>query len=134
MGEPFLEGTTFEIRVPGVAAETLRRATVQSIAPAQFRSERILVVDDEPLVRRAITRKLKHWGLDPIEMSGGFEALLHLSGEGSAQVSAVLLDLSMPHVSGEEVLASLAVTHPSLPVIVVTGHVPDGAALSAARA
>jgi CheY-like chemotaxis protein len=46
----------------------------------------------------------------------------------------VLLDLSMPGISGERVLEQLRVTHPDLPIVILSGFVADPSKVAAANA
>ena len=87
----------------------------------------ILVVDDEASALRSVRRTLR---------AHGFENVLTLSDSrevrktlGEHRVALMLLDLIMPHVSGEEILADLARRDPDLPVIVVTAEQEVGAAV-----
>jgi CheY-like chemotaxis protein len=54
--------------------------------------------------------------------------------EGIPNLRAIVLDLSMPGMSGEEALPLLKQLAPNVPVIALSGHVPDGASLSLASA
>jgi DNA-binding NtrC family response regulator len=80
----------------------------------------ILVVDDEEWTLRGVRRTLR---------SHGFESVLTCSDSRKAvglirenRVALLLLDLMMPHVGGEEILAELSKVSPELPVIVVTAE------------
>ena len=58
----------------------------------------ILVVDDDPAVRRPLIKVLEREGFMPIAASNGSEALAYLRGGGDAD--AILLDLRMPVMDG----------------------------------
>lgn len=79
----------------------------------------ILVVDDEKPIRDGCTRVLSNKGYDVLTAENGKEALEILSGEN---ISIVLLDLKMPVMSGEEVLAIAGEKYPDIPIIIITGH------------
>jgi DNA-binding NtrC family response regulator len=80
---------------------------------------RILLVDDEPALLKAATRVLTLDGLGPtIECTDGRVALLQLS---TTAIAAMVIDLSMPAMSGEDLLARVRAEHPDVPVIVMTG-------------
>jgi DNA-binding NtrC family response regulator len=81
----------------------------------------ILLVDDEVLWTRSLSRML--------ERSGGYGNLLtcHDSREvmgilAHQPVSLVLLDLTMPHLSGDDLLGTIAQEYPDIPVIILTGR------------
>lgn len=79
----------------------------------------ILVVDDEPLIRKSFEVALKTAGFRNLILCGepGRVAGI-LAGQ---EIAAVLLDLNMPGVSGQELLELIASEFPEVPVIVITG-------------
>jgi len=80
---------------------------------------KILVADDEDIVRTSLDGILKH--------GGDYETDFALDGEEAVAkirnvlYDAVLLDLEMPKISGYDVLARAREIHPDLPVIFITG-------------
>jgi DNA-binding NtrC family response regulator len=81
----------------------------------------ILVVDDEPTQRQLICRVLENkLGYVPIAMEGGQQAIDYVISAQSPQPEAILLDLSMPEVSGMDVIRKLRPLCPNLPIIVLT--------------
>ncbi len=81
---------------------------------------RILVVDDEVQIRRAIRKLLTAEGYDILEATGGMEALETLA---NTDVDTVLLDLRMPGMTGVEVCKRLRSTrrHAHTPVVFLSG-------------
>ncbi len=78
---------------------------------------RIVVVEDEPVIREAVVEMLTITGHDVVEAGDGVEGL----GCATAQdVDLVLLDLMLPRKDGFEVLEDLRKLRPSLPVIILT--------------
>jgi signal transduction histidine kinase/FixJ family two-component response regulator len=80
---------------------------------------RILVVDDEKIVRDGCARVLTGKGYDVITANNGQEGLDLLANNS---VDLMLLDLKMPGMSGETVLSVASEKHPYVPVIIITGH------------
>jgi two-component system KDP operon response regulator KdpE len=78
---------------------------------------RILLVDDEPAIRRALKTPLQELGFHPVEASRGEEAL-HLVRRESFDV--VLLDINMPGIGGMQTLLRLRAFAPRLPIIMLT--------------
>ena len=78
---------------------------------------RILVVDDEPAIRRALRPPLMELGFQIAEASRGEEALLALR---AAPCDAVLLDMNMPGIGGMETLRRIRAIAPRLPVLMLT--------------
>lgn len=81
----------------------------------------VLVVDDDPGIRKLIVAFLRRRGYAPIEARNGREALAEMR-QGDASI--VLLDLMMPEVSGWEVLEERAKDPAlrSIPVVVVSAN------------
>jgi two-component system, cell cycle sensor histidine kinase and response regulator CckA len=83
--------------------------------------ESILVVDDEESFRHVVVRQLRKAGFRTFEARDGAEAIRQFT-EHAADISAVLLDLVMPHTSGGETLTMLRYYSPSLPIVVTSGY------------
>ena len=80
-----------------------------------------MVVDDEPAVRLVALKALRAAGLQVIEAADGPTGLLAYR-EHATDINLVLLDLTMPGLSGEETLRQLRALTPDLPVIVMSGY------------
>ena len=80
---------------------------------------RILVVDDEKVIRDGCRRVLADNKYDVICAENGQEAMSMLEKEN---VDIMLLDLKMPVMSGEEVLEQTFRLYPDIPIIIITGH------------
>ncbi len=91
---------------------------------------KILVVDDDPTIRRNLTRLLQAEGYRTSEAVDGEEALVRIHAE---EFDAVLLDLKMPKRDGLGVLGELGPMLADLPVIVVTAFAGSAAAIEAMR-
>jgi signal transduction histidine kinase len=85
----------------------------------------VLFVDDEPEIRRSIERELKHENFQLLVAESGKEALSVMSRH---EVHVVLTDLSMPGMSGIELLEQTAVTFPDTIRLILSG-VKDRASL-----
>jgi signal transduction histidine kinase/DNA-binding response OmpR family regulator len=79
---------------------------------------RVLVIDDEPLIRRAVADYLEDCGYETVTAVDGAEGLAKAR---AGQFQAVLVDLRMPQVDGLEVIATLKDEQPELPIVVVSG-------------
>ncbi|MFZ0742958.1 MAG: response regulator transcription factor [Terracidiphilus sp.] len=78
---------------------------------------RVLIVDDEAAIRRALRPPLVELGFQVIEASRGEEALQVLH---SGAIDVVLLDINMPGIGGIETLRRIRQSAPRLPVLMVT--------------
>ncbi len=113
--------TTFRIYFPSTIKTQAAEAPVPA-APTKH-LERILVVDDETLVREATTRLLAELGYEVSGAQDGDEALMRLSqGE---EFDLVILDLQMPRLGGTETLSRLRDLQPNLKVILTSGYFPS---------
>ncbi len=80
---------------------------------------RVLLVDDEPEIRRLLSRHLKRLGYTVREAGDGEEAAAAAEDEIP---DVVITDMAMPRLGGLELLEKLRSLDPGLPVIVLTGH------------
>lgn len=87
-------------------------------------AESVLVVDDEPAVRRFASRVLREAGYGVDEAADGLEALARIRA-GVVEPDAVLSDIVMPRMNGVELLQSLSLERPRLPVILMSGYGND---------
>ncbi|MEJ2038213.1 MAG: response regulator [Desulfosarcinaceae bacterium] len=79
----------------------------------------ILVVDDEEMILKAITRALRHEPYNVFTAPGGEEGLLVLEGR---EVDLVVSDYSMPRMNGVEFLQKVKSRHPNTITIMLTGN------------
>jgi CheY-like chemotaxis protein len=85
---------------------------------------RVLVVDDEPEVRGAVSEFLAFNDMEVLEAANGLEALLQVK---RARPDAVVLDLRMPRLGGIETLKRIRRLDPNVVVVVVSGNIEDDA-------
>jgi DNA-binding NtrC family response regulator len=78
----------------------------------------VLLVDDEPHILSLFSLEIRSAGLTVEGIQESSQVMPFLSDR---KVEVVVLDLSMPQPSGEELLESISIVHPEVPVIVVTG-------------
>jgi signal transduction histidine kinase len=114
-------GTAFEIRLPRVDAPVPSPEAARSPAPVPTGSlRRILLVEDDLLVRRGLTRFLEREGFEVVAVADGEEALAMVGV--STRFACVVSDLAMPRLDGGQLEARLAQTFPSLPVVLLSGN------------
>ena len=81
----------------------------------------VLVIDDEEMVRRVAKSMLESYGYKVLVASDGNSAL-ELFEEVGHEISVVLLDLTMPSMSGEETFRRLRMMRSNVPVILSSGY------------
>jgi CheY-like chemotaxis protein len=86
-------------------------------------SGQVLVVDDEPAILETARAMLESLGLGVATAANGLQAMDYMAGRG-AEVSLVLLDLTMPQMDGRQTLRALRRLRPGLPVILASGYDP----------
>ena len=117
-------GTTFQVFLPAVS-DNGRSAKVEvevAVQPIARGREAILVVEDEPSVRKLVMRSLQQLGYRVYEAANGQEAV-QLWDSCGAEVHLLLTDMVMPEgMTGLELAAVLCERKPGLKVIVASGY------------
>jgi CheY-like chemotaxis protein len=116
------KGSTFRVLFPAgkqSAAPVGKPKAFIAPQPVQ-RGRIILVIDDEPTVRRTAKSALERVGYDVILAESGLEGLGVFRALDD-KIAAVLLDLTMPGMNGEEVLLNLKRIRPEIKVVLSSG-------------
>ena len=89
---------------------------------------RILLIDDEPLLVRAVRRMLERSDFAVVACSGGREALDAIERVGPSEFDLILCDMRMPEVDGPALHATLSTHHPHLAerMVFMTGDSDQG--------
>jgi len=118
-------GTTFKVYLPQV--EGVVAPSTKAAADADPRgSESVLVVEDEPGVRRVTVRMLQSMGYRVHEAHSG-RAALGMIGDAAA-LDLVVTDMVMPEMSGSEMVATLRATKPDVRVLFLSGYAEEALA------
>jgi signal transduction histidine kinase/CheY-like chemotaxis protein len=117
------KGTTFTVLLPTTTAvaqsEPDRQSSVQHVA-----IRRVLLADDEKVLRMVIRKRLEFHGFEVTDAADGQEAI-DIFTEDPDAIDCVILDLSMPRRSGEEVYRALREQRSDIPVILMSGFDED---------
>lgn len=121
-------GTRFAILLP-VAQESMPRPS-SSVAPsdAASPSRSILLIDDEPAVRLVTGRMLSELGHRVVTADSGRRGIELLQAQPDA-IDLVVLDLTMPEQSGEQVLEQIRSVRSSIPVVITSGFQAQDASM-----
>jgi len=117
------KGTSFHIYFPVLAAETDTFVAYERKKDDVLggNGERILVVDDEPLLLEMVGDLLNRFGYVPIAAESGERAIEILKAE-TGLIDLVILDLSMPGMGGYRCLKEMLGMKPDLKVIIASGY------------
>jgi len=120
-------GTALVLRFPAVTDEEVRDEAPPQPSrnpPATLRGVRVLLVDDDERVRRALHRMLSQAGLEIRQAASGPEALA-LDPAVLQATDLLMTDLVMPSMSGIELTRRLRRLHPHLGVVLMSGYAPE---------
>lgn len=81
----------------------------------------VLIIDDEDAIRAVMGRMIERMGFRTLMASGGAAGIQLLTAHRD-EILCVLLDLTMPGMSGEAVLAHLRQVRPDVRVVLMSGH------------
>ncbi len=95
-----------------------------------MKNNRVLVVDDEPVIRSFLVRVLEREGYAVQAASNGPEALDYLE---ATSFDLLLTDIKMDQLDGVELLRQAKTRQPDLAVILLTGHATVSSAVAALR-
>ncbi len=113
-------GSAFTVVIPAAQAGAARALPKRAADVALAGQGRILVVDDEEIVRTMAGAALKHLGYTVSSADGGPAALAALAVDPLLDLA--ILDFSMPGMSGQETLARLREARPELRIVVSSGY------------
>lgn len=95
-------------------------------ASATGLKKRILVLDDEKMVRKVLVRMLSSFGHHVSAVSGGLEAFRAFQQDGGVQIDLLVTDVSLRGEDGRTIAAELRRRNPDLRVLFVSGSLaPD---------
>ena len=116
------KGTTFEILFPASEADAALLAGKNRATKSDWQGEgTILLADDEETIRALGARMLASLGFKVVTAADGREALERYA-EHRDEINLVILDLTMPHMDGEEAFRELRLMNPEVRVIMSSGY------------
>jgi CheY-like chemotaxis protein len=114
-------GTSFRVYLPASSESRAAKSESLGAAPDRGKGERILVVDDEPPIREALTGTLESYGYRAYTAEDGSDALaLYFSRKD--EIDLVITDLAMGQMDGVALVRALRKVNPKVRVIVSSGH------------
>jgi PAS domain S-box-containing protein len=124
-------GTRFDVYLPAYdgPAATVTDPTPEPVASPAGRGERVLVVDDEPMIRELAAAVLEPLGYRVTLAADGAEGVGQFRAAGG-RFDLVILDLTMPTLSGRETLEALLAIDPGVRVLLASGYSADREAMA----
>ncbi len=117
-------GSKFDIYFPLVTTDPLPVETQPACGGLQKGTESILLVEDDPSVRKLVRDELRRLGYNVIEAENGIEAGLMASQQGN-QFDLLLTDMVMPGMGGRELAQQLSSIKPDLRILFMSGYTDD---------
>jgi CheY-like chemotaxis protein len=116
------QGTSFELLFPrSQAASTLPvEAPASSLVAPKLLEARVLLAEDEPLVRSIVSKMLTRAGCEVRAVNDGPSVLRELKAGYKPDV--IVTDMMMPGLSGSQLLAALEAENPGCPLLLMTGY------------
>lgn len=114
-------GTTFKIYFPVVEEALAEKDALKALRAMPQGTELIMVVDDDPAIRRLVRDTLEPLGYSIIEAGSGEDAL-SLFKRTRERVDLVLSDLIMPGINGQEMMMELERDYPEVKTILMSGY------------
>jgi PAS domain S-box-containing protein len=118
------QGTTFKIYLPAVQDKIELVTTDADDKGTTQGSEIVLFVEDEQSVRELVCGYLRRAGYQVLEAEDG-EHALKAAGAQSGPIHILVTDVVMPHMSGPELAAKLAVSRPDMKALYISGYTDD---------
>jgi two-component system cell cycle sensor histidine kinase/response regulator CckA len=119
-------GACFILRLPRcVAAPSTAPEPSDDGAPAS--RQRVLLVDDNPIVKQTLVRIFEHAGYDVVSTSDPEHAITLVRSD--LVVDLLVTDVMMPRVSGPELVRRIRLVRPALPVLFISGHAVEALGL-----
>jgi PAS domain S-box-containing protein len=120
------KGTTFKLLFPVVDGRASPLETRLEPSPSWRSGGEVLVIDDDETIRTLVARMLDRLGLKA-SLAGDPREGIELFIRDPARFRIVLLDLTMPHLGGEETFRRLRAVRPELPVVLMSGFTEEDA-------
>ena len=130
------KGTSFQILLPCYATKSaaIGVASADVAEPTRFLQDKtILVVEDEDPLRQAVAKMLHKAGLRVLEASNG-SAAIELLREKSSHIDVLLLDLTIPGRSSNEVVAEALRTRQDIRIVLTSAYGREMAASAVSEA
>ncbi|MCK4282965.1 MAG: response regulator [Candidatus Brocadiae bacterium] len=117
-------GTTFKVLLPRDGRQTEQVETAGGTCTGWRGTGTLLVVDDEESARAVSKAALQRCGFEVLTAADGQEGV-RVFREHADEIVAVILDLTMPHMSGEQAFTALRRVRKDVPIILASGYAQE---------
>lgn len=120
------KGTTFRVYFPRIEQPALVAAgSVHKAVPLRRGTETLLIVEDEPSVRRLTQEMLMAQGYQVLTAQNGLDALRVARQHKGQPIALVVSDVIMPRMDGRLMAERLKITYPGLKILFTSGYTDD---------
>jgi len=117
-------GTTLRIYLPRYTGKTAQVQNEGTVKPVRRGHETILLVDDEPAIRKTTAIMLERQGYTVLAADTPGEAI-RLAREFTGQIHLLLTDVVMPKMKGRELAKNILIHHPKINCLFMSGYTAD---------
>jgi CheY-like chemotaxis protein len=116
------QGTVFQALFPcGALAAGVEGGKSQAHVPPARSVSRILVIDDEEILRRMLREMLESLGYEILDAADGYEGI-EMIEKNPGGIHLVILDVKMPRISGSDAFRLIRKADPEIKVLLTTGY------------
>lgn len=123
------KGSVFHVVLPLCTARAAPRRDAGAVSTG---TGRILIIDDEDVVRRVLTKMLEGLGYDVVSAGDTAQAIRYYSAHHQ-EIDLVILDMMMPKMSGAECFRAIKAANPDVRAVFSSGYSPDADAVSSLK-
>lgn len=117
-------GTTFSVYLPTVSDDRTQEPAASSVGELPRGSARILLVEDDTMVRALMRRVLEGCGYIVVEAADGEQALERVASD-STSIELLISDVIMPRMGGRAIAEKVRILRPHCKVLLVSGYTND---------
>lgn len=119
-------GSTFSVLFPSARDALASEHAAAASHPLQG-TEKLLVVEDEPMLRQLLVTRLERLGYHVVEAANGEEAIAKIETE--PDIALAIMDVVMPRMSGPDAYRRMVELHPGLAAVFASGYAPEDSRL-----
>ena len=119
----YSHGSVFKVYLPQINS-VIENSIKNKEVSSSLKKMRILIVDDEDMIRDVLSLTLKRRGINVIQAKNGTEAL-EIYKNDKRGIDLILLDMIMPVMNGKETMSNLLLLNPYIKILLSSGFAPD---------